>query len=767
MIIRSRVALTLLAALFAIACPAAASAAVYQVNTTADEADKVAGAPCETNAGAGVCSLRAGIEVANSSTGVPDEIKFAANPFSGEDTDIIGLLSPLPTIVDQLDIHGGVCDTDAGVKGPCASAIRAGGALLVVEDDDVEIQGLGLLGAGTAINVTNASKRFVAKGNWIGFNLGGFPGVGAVNNIGIYLDPGSDEATIGGLTAADRNVIGGNSVVGLDLEGASDATIVGNYFGVTPQGDALADTPKNIEITDSTSNGGIPAENNVVGNTIEGAALTSAACDGGCNVISGATFAGIDLEGEEGSEEPASGPTTVHGNFVGLNAAGTGTIANGSYGVLVGAADHATIGGAGNEANANFVAGGTVGIFHSGGEDFVAMSNRIGIGPVAAATTTPAGQLGIFGFGLNVTEPSTIEANAIRGGSIAIEQRFGAATIAENSIESSFAGIHTAGSGATGSLIEDNMIDSVTASGILIQSDANEVLGNLVLNSGDAGISIQDTGEPFVSPTTENVVGGDLPSEENEISNSGGPAIEIVDFEETANEIARNSGSLNGGLFIDLRATDPGLEPNGPNDGIQPPTFSAAAEKAAGTGAREGAVIRVFRKASADPGEIDSFLGETVVGPGGAWELDYPSALPPGTHLAATQTSKGATSELAFAMTPGDEPDGSGGGGGESGGGAGGGGGGGGSTVDALAPTAKITKAPKAKSTSTTAKFKFNSNEPGSSFECKLDKGKFKKCRSPKTYKKLKPGKHVFRVRAIDKAGNVGKAVRRKFTVLG
>jgi hypothetical protein len=30
----------------------------------------------------------------------------------------------------------------------------------------------------------------------------------------------------------------------------------------------------------------------------------------------------------------------------------------------------------------------------------------------------------------------------------------------------------------------------------------------------------------------------------------------------------------------------------------------------------------------------------------------------------------------------------------------------------------------------------------------------------------LKPGKHVFKVRATDKAGNVGAAAKRKFTVL-
>ncbi len=38
-------------------------------------------------------------------------------------------------------------------------------------------------------------------------------------------------------------------------------------------------------------------------------------------------------------------------------------------------------------------------------------------------------------------------------------------------------------------------------------------------------------------------------------------------------------------------------------------------------------------------------------------------------------------------------------------------------------------------------------------FQCKLDKGKFKTCASPKTYRVLKPGKHSFQVRAVDATG--------------
>jgi len=53
------------------------------------------------------------------------------------------------------------------------------------------------------------------------------------------------------------------------------------------------------------------------------------------------------------------------------------------------------------------------------------------------------------------------------------------------------------------------------------------------------------------------------------------------------------------------------------------------------------------------------------------------------------------------------------------------------------------------------ASFRFASGEPGSRFTCKLDAQKSRPCTSPKTYRKLKRGKHVFRVKARDRAGNV------------
>jgi sugar lactone lactonase YvrE len=84
----------------------------------------------------------------------------------------------------------------------------------------------------------------------------------------------------------------------------------------------------------------------------------------------------------------------------------------------------------------------------------------------------------------------------------------------------------------------------------------------------------------------------------------------------------------------------------------------------------------------------------------------------------------------------------------------GGGGSGGGGGTDVTPPTATISKGPGLKLAQGKAKFSFRSSEAGSHFQCKLDKPRPKPCTSPKTYKSLKPGAHIFKVWAIDGAGN-------------
>jgi hypothetical protein len=75
-------------------------------------------------------------------------------------------------------------------------------------------------------------------------------------------------------------------------------------------------------------------------------------------------------------------------------------------------------------------------------------------------------------------------------------------------------------------------------------------------------------------------------------------------------------------------------------------------------------------------------------------------------------------------------------------------------TPDVTAPATSLRRAQINQATSK-ATFRFASGEQGSTFSCKLDKKRLRPCTSPKTYKKLEPGRHVFRVKARDRAGNL------------
>ena len=87
---------------------------------------------------------------------------------------------------------------------------------------------------------------------------------------------------------------------------------------------------------------------------------------------------------------------------------------------------------------------------------------------------------------------------------------------------------------------------------------------------------------------------------------------------------------------------------------------------------------------------------------------------------------------------------------------------------DTIPPNTVISKGAPSKTDKTKLKFKFKSSEPNSTFECRLDKNKFKACESPKTVRRLDVSKHKFQVRATDAAGNVDPTpAKDKFKVVG
>jgi hypothetical protein len=58
---------------------------------------------------------------------------------------------------------------------------------------------------------------------------------------------------------------------------------------------------------------------------------------------------------------------------------------------------------------------------------------------------------------------------------------------------------------------------------------------------------------------------------------------------------------------------------------------------------------------------------------------------------------------------------------------------------------ARLRKHPRKRTANTTARFVFSADSAGS-FRCKLDGRPYRPCRSPRIYRRLKPGRHIFRV---------------------
>jgi hypothetical protein len=772
--LRPRLAAALLAALFALALPAVAAAETFVVDGLGDQVDvELADEECITEAD--TCTLRAAIEESNGTPATADSIDFDPDEFQGAEEDTIFLQTTLPTIFSSVTIEAGSTCTTAGVTpGPCAGVTGLSGEpVFAVEADDSSISGLAITAGSIGIGVFGESVGFTATGNWIGVPMSGTNGGNA--SAGIFLGPGSDDAQIGGTARVDRNLIAHNEV-GLDIEGASGATVQGNWFGQLQSGIDPERADLNIEITDSKPLLGdeSKAEDNEIGAAVDSASQASADCDGGCNVIAGADGDAIDLvgDGEIASEAPASGPTTIHGNYIGLDETGKVVLENGESGVAAGSADEVTIGGA-EPGEANFFAGGTTGVSSEDGGFLRVLGNAFGVDG-EGGTVTPPSEVGIFSSKSTVVpqeELAQIDGNTLRmdEDAVGIDLENDGAAIRGNFVEGGEIGIRLQGSLWGGSLVEGNELVAPEDVGILLNNEENGIFGNEVTNSGGTGIEIDPGAEIDVSG---NVIGGDTPESENRIFGSDGFAIVIRGVEESRNEVRRNrgSGNLGDAGFIVLRPYDPdGGDPNG----VRSPEISAAAKTEASGKAEPGAVVRVFHKASSEEGELAGFLGQAVADGSGLWKATY-APQPEGTRVVATQTLYGGTSSLSqIATTPPDppapptcadtpslcvKPDVPG------------------SPApasnppptlapDTRKPVVTVKKAPKAKSAATTAKFTFVSDEAGSAFQCKLDKKAWAKCTSPKTYKRLQPGKHVFKVKATDAAGNVSAVVTRKFTV--
>jgi hypothetical protein len=116
-------------------------------------------------------------------------------------------------------------------------------------------------------------------------------------NYGVYIV--GDNNTIGGSTAAERNVISGNVTSGINFRGGRDNVVKGNYVGTDATGTTALPNSVGVEVYPDS-------HDNIIGGGTEGER----------NVISG-NGVGVSIWGA------TAGKNIVKGNYIGTNAGGT------------------------------------------------------------------------------------------------------------------------------------------------------------------------------------------------------------------------------------------------------------------------------------------------------------------------------------------------------------------------------------------------------------------------------------------------------------
>ncbi|MDP9100056.1 MAG: FG-GAP-like repeat-containing protein [Verrucomicrobiota bacterium] len=189
-------------------------------------------------------------------------------------------------------------------------------------------------GGQPAIDINGGSA--LVQGNLIGTTA---DGTQPLANGWIGIDVGGNEAlTIGGTTAAARNVIAANYIgIRIVHDSGGGALIQGNYIGTNAQATGtLPNTGPGISLSGT--------RDVTIGGTLPGAR----------NVVSGNGGNGIELVG--GVNGTPCRNVVVQGNLIGTDVTGAVALPNGTNGVDLGSADNSRIGGTTVEAR-NVISG--------------------------------------------------------------------------------------------------------------------------------------------------------------------------------------------------------------------------------------------------------------------------------------------------------------------------------------------------------------------------------------------------------------------------
>ena len=515
---RIATAATLIAAVLLVSVPVQLARADIIIVTRADD-------PTPDGCVSSVdCSLREAIIAAEANAG-PDTINFNIPTCGSGCTISPG--SPLPTLANGGTTINGYSQSPATPASGSTAAIiliqisggSTGSGFTITSSGNV-IKGLAINQFGKGIDIDGGSGNTI-EGCHIGTNRTGLVDSGNIQH-GVHLHNGASGNTIGGTTAASRNVISGNDQAGVRISGfGSDSNVVsGNYIGTKSNGtELLGNSGSGVEITTS------PRYNTIGGDT-----------SGERNLISGNTVNGVLIS------DSSTISNTVSGNRIGTDLAGTASLPNG-HGISIEAGAHDNFIGGLLAGEANLISGNTnhgLRITGTGSNNNTLWGNMIGL---ASDGDTDLGN----------------GSNGVLIGSGAASNNIGGSAV---------------GAG--------NVISGNDSYGVKIQSsgtDNNNVVGNLIgLNTtGTASRGNSMSGVYITLEAESNTIGGYTVSWKNVISGNGGSGIEIEGLGTDGSTIVGNTIGLGSDGSTDLGNSSAGVYlNNGPQNTTIGSTLFAA-----------------------------------------------------------------------------------------------------------------------------------------------------------------------------------------------
>ncbi len=482
---------------------------------------------------------------------------FAAGVFTIQPTDNLpGLMRG--TVIDgrsvpvnsnpagpEIVLNGALCDPGS-VR---SDGLRLTGTNCVVQALVVN----GFPGSGIVIDGPNARGNSI-RGCYVGVNPAGTAAV-PNGSVPLVISGGASGNLIGGTNADARNVFSGSALDGVVLRGTGTRsnTVAGNYIGLNAAGtDALPNANAGLLIYSG-------AQDNLIGGTNAGAG----------NVISGNGYEGLGVAGTNTTGN------LIAGNLLGLNAAGTAAVPNAWSGVSLFGGARSNIVGGSNPAARNVISGNTLQgltVAEAGTSENVVAGNFIGLNATGTGAV-PNGWAGVqlYGGAQNNTIGGTSPGsrNVISGNSFQGILLSGAETLG-NFITGNYVGLNPAGTGAVpngwsgvevSSSAHANLIGGSTPGarnviagnsqyGVMItgsECSDNVVAGNHVgLNAaGNGAVPNQWSGLALFGGAHDNVIGGTAPNAGNVISGNANYGLNISGTNATGNRVQGNRIGLN------------------------------------------------------------------------------------------------------------------------------------------------------------------------------------------------------------------------------